>query len=187
MRPPFKLLDHQSAPLESQSLLAALRDSRGMTTNLERAMASSPALLKAYTQILAAFAHTSLSEVERQVVMLAISKDNDCGYCAAWHTAMALRAGLSSADTEAMRSGMPLSDGRLESLRQFATAIAQQRGHISTEALTDFLVHGWNAQQALDVIVGIGAKTLSNYASSLMRVELDRAVSKYSLPGNAHA
>lgn len=187
MRAPFILLDSHSAPQESRSILATLHASRGMTTNIERAMAASPALLTAYTQIMASFEKTSFSALERQIILLAISRDNDCGYCAAWHTAMALRAGLPPADIEALRNNNPLCDARLESLRYFTVRVAQQRGHISDEALSEFCRHGWNTQQALEVIVGIGAKTLSNYASSLMQIELDHAVKKYSLPESAHA
>jgi AhpD family alkylhydroperoxidase len=181
MRTPFTLLGH-NVPAESQSLLAALHASRGMTTNLERAIAASPALLTTYTQIMTAFEQASFTAIERQVILLAISTENACDYCAAWHTALALRTGLPAASTQALRNGDTLSDARLEALRRFAVTVAQQRGHVSDDALASFLQHGWNAQQALEVIVGIGAKTLSNYAGSLMRVELDRAVEKFSQP-----
>ena len=187
MRPPFRLIDTDDFSPATKALLAAIHAKRGVTMNLERAMAASPALLSAYTQAMDLFDSTSLTPIERQIVLQAISIDNDCRYCVAWHTAMLLRLGLSESDIAALRAKRSLSDARLDALRWFTVTVSQQRGHITDAALRGFLAQGWTTQQALDVIVGIGAKTLSNYASSLMHVAVDRAVEKYSLQENADA
>jgi AhpD family alkylhydroperoxidase len=180
MRPPFTLLDTNEAVPASKAVLTALHSKRGMTTNLERAMAASPALLSAYTQAMELFETTSLSLIERQIVLQAISVDNDCRYCQAWHAAMLTRMGLTELDISALRAKRPLSDARLEALRSFSVAVSQQRGHLTDDAWRAFLSSGWTTQHALEVIVGIGAKTMSNYASSLMHVAVDRIVEKYS-------
>jgi uncharacterized peroxidase-related enzyme len=187
MRPPFKLIDANECSPESKAMLASIHSKRGMTMNLERAMAASPALLTTYTQAMELFDTTSLTPLERQIVLQAISVDNECHYCVAWHTAMLMKLGLSESEVEALRAKRALSDARLEALRWFTVTVSQQRGHITDDALLSFLAQGWTTQQALEVIVGIGAKTLSNYASSLMHVAVDRAVEKYSLQENYNA
>jgi uncharacterized peroxidase-related enzyme len=187
MRPRFTLIDTNDLSPASSATLAAIHAKRGMTMNLERAMAASPALLSAYTQAMELFDSTSFTPMERQIVLQAISIDNDCRYCAAWHTAMLFKVGLNESDIAALRAKRPLSDARLEALREFTVAVSQRRGHITDDALENFLAQGWTTQQALEVVVGIGAKTMSNYASSLMHVAVDRVVEKYSLQENADA
>jgi AhpD family alkylhydroperoxidase len=187
MRPPFAFIDTNGLSPASSATLAAIHAKRGMTMNLERAMAASPALLSAYTQAMELFDSTSLTPLERQIVLQAISIDNDCRYCVAWHTAILFKLGLNESDIAALRGSRPLSDARLEALRWFTVNVSQRRGHITDDALQAFLAQGWTTQQALEVIVGIGAKTMSNYASSLMHVAVDRVVEKYSLQENANA
>jgi AhpD family alkylhydroperoxidase len=180
MRAPFSMIDSHASLPASESLLVEIHAQRGMTTNLERAMATAPALLAAYTRVMELFEASSFTPLERQVILYTTSIDNHCRYCVAWHTAMLLKAGLSQTDVTALYKGHALSNLKLDALRRFSAAISQVRGHVSDSALQDFLEVGWTKRQALEMIVGIAAKTLSNYASSLTQVPLDRAVEKYA-------
>ncbi|MBC7983399.1 MAG: carboxymuconolactone decarboxylase family protein [Candidatus Obscuribacterales bacterium] len=160
MREPFFLGDINSAPLSSKPLLARAQAKRSMVPNLELAMASVPALLAAYTSLVEFFEATSLTAQERQIVFLAASRENDCSYCSAWHAVLTQRSGLSSDDVDLLQQGTAIPDPKLDVLRRFYVALIRQRGNVTDSDLTDFLALGWTREQALEVIIGIGAKTL---------------------------
>ncbi len=175
----FPLHDERTAPEAARAALAATRASFGMIPNLERTMATAPALLDAYSAAWQLFEATSLTPIERQVVYQTANFENDCTYCVPWHTLLAERAGMAPADIEALRSGAGLSDARLEALRQFARLLVHNRGKVSAADLDAFLAAGYSAQQALEVVLGLAIKTMSNFSNSLAGTPLDAAVERH--------
>ena len=80
MHPKFPLHDTSSAPPEAAAMLQQTQKAFGMIPNLERAMATAPALLEAYGTLWELFDRTSFSPAERQVVYQAINVEHGCGY-----------------------------------------------------------------------------------------------------------
>jgi AhpD family alkylhydroperoxidase len=68
-------------------------------------MAGAPPLLRAYLAVTELFDSTALSPVERQVVLLAASRENECDYCMAAHSAIADMQQLPADVIEAIRDG----------------------------------------------------------------------------------
>jgi alkylhydroperoxidase family enzyme len=79
---------------------------------------------------------------------------------------------------EALRQGAGLEDPKLESLRRFTKSLILSRGKITEAELKAFFAVGYSAQQALEVILGIAVKTMSNYTNSITGTPLDQAVEK---------
>lgn len=93
-----------------------------------------------------------------------------------WHQKLARDAGIAAADLEALRSGAPLSDPKLEALHRFTRVIVRERGKISAAVAADFISSGYDSRQILEVILGVAIKTMSNYTNAIARVPLDEAV-----------
>ena len=172
----FPFHDETSAPEAARADLAATRAELGLIPNLERTMASAPPLLKAYTAAWALFEETSLDPVERQVVMLAASVANGCDYCVPWHSFLAREAGMAEADLAALRGGRPLESPRLDALRCFTQALIHARGQVTPAERDAFLAAGYTRQQALDVVLGIAVKAMSNTTNALAKLPLDPEV-----------
>lgn len=160
--------------------LDRIKANRGMVTHLEEVMAIAPSLLAAYTNVMDLCARGPLDPIAMQLLLHTVSTENECDYCVAWHRALLQRAGVDSADLDRINQGLALADRRLQSLRRFTLALMRQRGHVGATELEEFLAAGWTQEAALHVIVGIAAKTLSNYASSLTQVKLEPAMAKYA-------
>jgi len=175
---PFPIHTPESAPEGSRELLVHTRESFGMIPNLEGVMASAPSLLKCYVSMWDEFENTSLTPVERQVVYQTINFENTCNYCVPWHTLLSIKAGMDAEAIEALRLGEPLSDPKLEALRLFTKEVVVQRGKISRGSLAALLVAGYTQQTALEVVMGIAVKTMSNYTNSIAGTPLDTAVRK---------
>jgi AhpD family alkylhydroperoxidase len=174
----FPIHTEITAPEESKPLLEQSKKNLGIIPNLERVMAESPALLEGYVHLWELFDTTSLSPVERQVVYQTANFENQCEYCVPWHTKLSQMAGMSSNEIEALRQGTELANRKLEALRQFTRSLILNRGKITEAELNTFFAEGYSAQQALEVILGIAVKTMSNYTNSIAGTPLDKAVER---------
>ncbi len=162
-----------SAPAAAQPLLSRTQQSYGFVPNLLGGMASSPALLAAYIDASKAFASSTLSPLEQQLVAITVSHRQDCSYCIAAHTTVARMQNLDAAVVGALHQGLPLADAKLEALRQFTMQMVEQRGWPRTGQLELLLAAGYSQQTALEVVLGIALKVLANYTDHLVNTPLD--------------
>lgn len=172
----FALFDESTAPERAKPCLEAARKNLGVIPNLERTMAGAPALLEAYVRTWELFDETSLTPLERQVVYQTANFENECEYCVPWHTMLSKLARMDPHDVQALRDGAPLQDARLEALRRFARALILHRGKIAPCELEAFFEAGYTRQHALEVILGLAIKTMSNYTNSIAGTPLDKGV-----------
>lgn len=171
----FDLHTADTAPEGADETLRKTAKSFGFVPNLYATLAESPAAVEAYSTLSNAFGKSGFSPAERQVVLIAISAENGCHYCVAAHSTVAANSGLDDADIEALRSGKPLSDDRLEALRTFTLTVVRERGWVAEETVEAFLKAGFTKANVLEVIVGASLKTISNYVNHIAETPLDDA------------
>jgi uncharacterized peroxidase-related enzyme len=175
--PEFPYHTPETAPADARDLLEAAKRRYGMVPNLYAKMAEAPALLRAYLQLSDLFSQSSLSTTEQQVVLLTASRVNGCTYCMGAHSVLADMAGVATEVTDAIRGDRPIEDSRLEALRRFTATLVEKRGWLSDGDLEVFLDAGFTQGNVLDVVLGVGQKTLSNYTNHIAVTELDSAFS----------
>lgn len=170
----FTVHTPDTAPEASKPILEATQKGfGGMLPNLYGVMAESPALVEAYQALGKIFAKTSLSDVERHIVWLTINYENECTYCMAAHSVVAKHGGVAAGEIEALRAGARLSDPKHEALRRFTAHMVQARGWAEPAEIGAFLAAGYAQENILDVILGIGQKTLSNYTNHIADTPVD--------------
>lgn len=174
---PFPQFDEHSAPQESRQALADVRADFGMIPNLESVMAAAPPLLRTYVDAWSQFSTTSFSAIEQQVIYLTVNVENNCEYCVPWHSKLALDIGMPAEDVASLREGRLLEDTRLNALHLFTQTIVRTRGSIAAADLERFTEAGYNRQQALEVVLGVAIKVMSNYTNALAQTPLDPEVS----------
>ncbi|VEP13162.1 Carboxymuconolactone decarboxylase [Hyella patelloides LEGE 07179] len=175
----FPLFDENTAPEKAKQILAQTKDEFKMIPNLEKTMALAPALLESYVTCWNLFDNTSLSPIERQIVYQTANFENECDYCVPWHTLLAKQVKMSPEDIEALRNGAKLTNSRHEALRIFTQSIIRTHGKIAHSELDTFLQAGYTPEQALEVVLGIAIKTMSNYTNAISGTPLDRTVKSY--------
>lgn len=171
----FRTHTADSAPASARPILEGAKESLGFVPNLFATMADAPSLLSAYTTLADLFDQTSFDPTERQVVLLAVSAENGCEYCVAAHTAIAGMQKVPSEVITAIRDGRPIADQKLEALRRFAVSTVKTRGFPSVADTQAFYNAGYGETQILEVVLGVGMKTLSNYTNHIARTSLDKA------------
>lgn len=170
----FRIHTAESAPAASQPALRQAINSLGFLPSLYGGLAESPTALQVYLQGAEAFSKSTLSPVEQQVVFLAVSVANACEFCVAAHSVIARHfVKVPSPVVDSLRRAGPLPDARLQALAQFTRRVVADRGWVPDTAVDQFLAAGFTRAQALEVIVGVSVKTLSNYANHLMKTPVD--------------
>lgn len=69
----------------------------------------------------------------------------------------------------------PIADARLEALRKFTAKLVEAGGWLQEADVSAFLMASYTPADVLDVVLGVGQKTLSNYTNHLVGTELDAA------------
>lgn len=171
----FKLHTIESAPDESKRLLEESKQAFGMLPNLHAVMAESPELLEAYKFMHDCFQRTSFDNNELTVVWQTINIENDCHYCKPAHTAVAYMMKVEEAVINALNSGKPLANEKLQVLHETTLSLLRNRGRLAQEELDKFYQQGYQPKQLLEILVGIAQKTMSNYTNHLAHTPVDQA------------
>ncbi len=171
---PFTDLTEATAPAAAQPLLAQARSIFGFAPNLAVVMAAEPATLEAYFHALQAFGQTSLSPIEQQIVLMAVSRVNRADYSLAIHAALAAKLGAPANVVKAIGTGTPVSDARLAALRRFTELLTIGRGDIARAELAAFLDAGYDRNAVVAVAFGIAAKTFANALAHLAQTPVDK-------------
>jgi len=176
----FTVHTMESAPAASRRLMAETVKHQGHLPEAVALLAESPELLGTFLKASGTFGASTLDPVAQEVVIMTMATRNGCHLCVAMHTA---RLGALAADPEliaALRAGTPLGDSRLEALRQFTLRVLATTGAVGDDELTAFVDAGFTARNALEVVLGIGAYTMSTLANRLVRAPLDEPLKAFA-------
>ena len=86
----FPVHTNETASDKLKPVLAAVHKKFGFTPNLFRVMAEAPVAAEAYLAVMDIFENSSLSESEKQTVLLSVSLVNECEYCVAAHSMVSI-------------------------------------------------------------------------------------------------
>lgn len=115
--------------------------------------------------------------VERQLVILTVSRFNECGYFMAAHTVIASMHDVPQDVVDAIRDDRPIADERLEALRRFSALTPEKRGWVTDTDIMAFTSAGFDHAQVMEVVLAISLKTISNYVNHIAKTPLDAAFS----------
>lgn len=167
----------ETAPDAAKPLLEGAQKSVGFVPNLYAAMAEAPTLLETYQTVGKIIAKTSLSETERQIVMMTNNRLNGCEYCMAAHSTISKGAGVPEDVIDALRAGTEIEDAKLEALRRFAIVMNKTRGWPDNADIEALLAAGYTRQTVLEVVLLTAFKVLSNYTNHVAHTPVDDAFS----------
>ncbi|MDD2719791.1 MAG: carboxymuconolactone decarboxylase family protein [Gallionella sp.] len=171
----FKLHTLESAPAGALPILEAANKGLGFIPNLYAHLAEAPNALSAYKQLGALLEQSALTPEEQQIVLISASIENRCEYCVAAHSFLARNlVKVDSQRVDALRAESCLQDQKLNTLVAFTRAVVRERGWVvGGQELNDFYAAGYTQQNALEVVLGVTMKTLSNYTNNLIDTPLD--------------
>jgi len=174
--------DHtvDSAPPAARRSLEAIAKNLGYLPVAAARQATSPHLLDGFLKLNAIFESTTLDPLSREVVILTMATRNGCHICVAMHTAKLNSLGADADLIEALRARKPVPDERLEAVRQFTLEVLATAGAVDDATLQGFFAHGYTAQNALEVVLGIGTYTMSTFANRMIQGPVDERLKAFA-------
>lgn len=163
----FPRFDETNAPAAARDALAHSRKAFGAIPEPLARFAGSPAMLATALSGLDTLEKSSLSALEREVLAMTMGRLNGCNFCLGLHRRM-LRAQKAPAElVQALETGEPLPDQRLEALRRFVLALVAEHGDVSRQVWTTFREAGYRHEQALEVLQGVSVYMLTTLGNRL--------------------
>src|ERR1700677_3931717 len=123
----FPVHTMKSAPEGSKPALQQLQSAFGMLPNIAGAIATSPVLINSLVGLFGNVHGGSFTRSQIQTVLLTDAVVNACTWAVAFHTALALKAGLDPLDVQAIREGRLPEDGKLAALSALARKMIETR------------------------------------------------------------
>ena len=130
--PRLNPIDPSQTDGKAKDLLDGVQKALGMTPNIMRTLANSPAALEAYLSFGKSLARGSLSAQMREQIALAVSNANACQYCTSAHTAIGKILGLDDQEL-AMNLRAASGNPKVELALQFARDIVVNLDQMSDE------------------------------------------------------
>jgi uncharacterized peroxidase-related enzyme len=165
-------VDPKTSKGKTRDLLDAVQRQLGVTPNMMRTMAQSPAVLDGYLALATALAHGALPPPAREQLALAVAEVNGCTYCASAHTLLGQRAGLTAAQADAARHGRG-ADPKSAAALALARSIVATRGNVKDADLSAARAAGLTDAEIAEVVAHVGLNVFTNYFNQVASTELD--------------
>jgi AhpD family alkylhydroperoxidase len=171
-----------TAPPAARRTVGAVEKRFGFLPGAVARLAESPELLDGFLRVSGLFEASTLDPVSREVLIMTIATRNGCHLCVAMHTGTLRELGAPDTLVTALQAGEPLADPRLEALRTFVLEVLATTGDVPDDAVRALLGHGYTLRNALEVVLGIGAYTMSTFANRLTSAPVDEAFARHLEP-----
>lgn len=168
-----QLVEAAQAPLLARSYYAE----DGTASPITRALAQVPELLEVAMPFIArVFGPTSLDERTKEIVVLRVSARNGCRYCIDTHTVAAWDAGLTVAETAALR-GEAIGDQppRDRVLVEWCDAFAAAPALVP-ESVSSGLREHFSEHEVVELALLAGATAMLNRFCTALELPTSRAV-----------
>ncbi|MFI8459340.1 carboxymuconolactone decarboxylase family protein [Kitasatospora sp. NPDC085464] len=170
--PRLGTIDPAAAEPAAKALLDKVERALGVTPNMMRAMAASPAVLEAYLAFGGVLAKGRLGAGLREQIALVTAVENACDYCYAAHHVLGARAGVSPADLAAGGHAGAADPKEAAALR-FARTVLRSKGFVSDEDLAEVRAAGYGDGEIGEIIGAVALNSFTNWFNSVGRTEID--------------
>lgn len=169
----FAPVEPATATGKAAELLADVHKAFGLTPNMAKVMANSPALLKGYLALHGALSGGALPAPVRERLAVATAEYNGCEYCLSAHTYIGANiAKIDAAELEAARDAKA-SDRHTQALLTLSDAIARGHGQVEDAALQAARDAGATDAEIGEVVGHLALNVLTNYFNVLAKVDND--------------
>jgi len=167
-----KLIDASQTTADRKALLDDVNAAFGVTPNMFRAVANSPAALKSMWGSFGALGGGVIDAKLGEQIAVAIADRNACEYCLAAHTALGRKAGASADEMQAAQAGES-SDPRTNAALRFALKLVNERGQVGAADVQALRAAGFNDEEAVEIVAHVALNLFTNYVNVAFAVPVD--------------
>lgn len=155
-----------------RELYDGIKKAVGAVPNIYQGIANSPAALDVLLGMGAKLKGGGLSGADTETIKLVVAQVYGCNYCLAVHTMVGRKAGLSEADTIAIRRGA-IAEPRLSALVGFVSKAVQPAGKISDEDLRAIRAAGFDDGQITEILMVLAQTVFTTLFNRVNQTEID--------------
>ncbi len=167
----------ETAPANVKPLLDGVRKGLGMTPNMFRVAAQSPAALEALVAFFGAVGKGSFDARTREAIALAVSEANACDYCLSAHTALGKGAGLDERALAEARLGRS-DDARGAALLRLARVVLERRGRVGG-AVEEARGAGLSEAEVIELVANVALTFFTNTLNEVAGTDIDFPVVRH--------
>lgn len=168
----IETVDPSTATGRAKELLDGIKAKLGMTPNMMRAMANSPAALAAYLQFSGALAEGNLKAKTREQIALAVGQKSSCNYCLAAHSAIGKMVGLTRDQIHDARNATA-DDTKADAILKFASQLVESRGLVSDANVEAVKSAGVTDGEIAEVVANTALNLFTNYFNHVSELKVD--------------
>lgn len=168
----INLTDPAAASAEAAPLLAEIKNAFGVTPNMFRAVANSPAALASMWGSFGALGGGRLGAKLGEQIAVAIADRNACNYCLAAHTALGRKAGASAAEMSEAQAGLS-SDPRTAAALAFVLKVVENRAAIGEGDVAALRAAGFDDGEIVEIMAHVALNLFTNYVNVAFDVPVD--------------
>lgn len=166
-------IDPATATGPAADLLARVQQSLGLTPNMTKVMATSPALLEGYLALAGALGGGIIPAGVRERLAVATAEANGCGYCLSAHTYVGTNVAKVAAEEMDLARSASSQDAHVNALLNLSDAILQNAGDVGDSTVAEARAAGVTDAEIGEVVGHIALNVLTNYFNVLTQVEND--------------
>ncbi|MDO9371615.1 MAG: carboxymuconolactone decarboxylase family protein [Gammaproteobacteria bacterium] len=168
----LKAVDPITATGKAKELLGVVNAALGITPNMMRTMANSPAVLEAYLNFSGALAKGKLDAKLRELIAITVAQTNSCEYCLSAHTLLGKHAGLN--DIEMAIAGRAGSDNpKVEAALAFAQQLVIRRAELTEAEVAQVRKVGFDDGEISEIVANVALNIFTNYFNHVAQTEVD--------------
>lgn len=174
------LIEAHAAQPAAAKLLNGVQAALGVTPNMTKALANSPAALRAWAEFNGSVGNGVLSGDIRERIALLVAQENGCDYCLSAHTYLATNvAGVSADEASQARSGKS-DDPRAAAALALASAIVRTKGDVDDSDLSGARTAGLTDEEIAEVVANVALNYFTNVLNRLAHTDIDFPVVRHS-------
>jgi uncharacterized peroxidase-related enzyme len=171
--PTLVQIDPATATGPAAQLLADVQRTLGLTPNMHKTMANSPALLKGYLALSGALAGGVLPAAVREQLAIATAETNGCEYCLSAHTYLGANLAKLDADELERARHAESTNPHTAALLTLSEAILQGHGVVADDVLAGARAAGVSDTEIGELVGHLALNILTNYFNVLSGVDND--------------
>ena len=157
----------------TKKLFRKIEENMGVVPNMFKCMGNSDVGLDAFLAFNAGINSGTLGPKSVKMIILLTSQLNDCEYCIAAHTKMAIDAGLLN-EQECLNARKGIGpDDKTTKMLEFTKKVKMTNGKVSNDDLQAVRDAGYTDQDIIEMIGSICLINFANLVSNVAEPELD--------------
>ena len=170
--PRLKPIDPILADPRAKPMLDAVQKKLGITPNMMKTMATSPAVLKGYLDFAGALGGAAIGARTQELIALTVAEANGCDYCLSAHTAIGGLFRIPATELDAARD-FRNADPKTAAILRFARIVVDTRGKVADSDIAAMRDAGASDAEIAEVVAVAALNFFTNLFNNVAATDVD--------------